>query len=301
MTTLPGATRLQMAEEINPADEDASRTLRVRDQLLLGRRTLRERFGNSQPRLLKAGELLGSANGANDNIYHLRNGWACQFRDWFDGRRAIVDVYLPGDVMGIGAHLRLRPLEEVLALTSVMVEKIPAELALTEMMADRAIGLYLAWLLGEHQRRAKRLLAVVSGLDARGRLAMMLLDFYRRLQRRRLITGPTYNLPLTQLQIGQYLGLTVVHINRVLRSLRADRIVSLEKHWVTILDLEQLTNLTHYGKKKCDLVGKGWESPSDRPAKRPNTGDLIGRARDRLPSIQAPHGDEVLGPPARPA
>src|SRR5512133_1153688 len=83
----------------------------------------------------------------------------------------------------------------------------------------------------------------ISGLDARGRLAMMVLDFYTRLSRRKLITGRMYNLPLTQIQIGNYLGLTVVHINRVLRSLRDDRIVNLEKHCVTIFDLARLTSL----------------------------------------------------------
>lgn len=68
----------------------------------------------------------------------------------------------------------------------------------------------------------------------------MLLDFHTRLRRRKLILGSIYNLPLTQGQIGNYLGLTVVHINRVLRSLRAERIVDLEKHSVTILDRERL-------------------------------------------------------------
>jgi CRP-like cAMP-binding protein len=267
MTKLPGATRLQMADEVNPPDQDASRRLRVHDQLLLGRRILREKFRNSQPRLLKAGELLGSADGASDSIYHLRRGWACQFRDWFEGRRAIVDVYLPGDVIGLGARLRVRPLEEVVALTSIMVEEIPAEQPLTEVVADRATALYLAWLLSKHQRRSERLLTAVSRVDARGRLAMMLLEFYMRLQHQKLITGPTYNLPMTQVQIGQYLGLTVVHINRVLRSLRADRIVSLEKHWVTILDLERLTSLAQYG-PKSDVIGrKDPQTPVGRPAK----------------------------------
>ena len=55
------------------------------------------------------------------------------------------------------------------------------------------------------------------------------------------------NLPLTQSQIGQYLGLTVVHINRILRSLRAQRVVYLEKHCVAILDVQQLTSLAQYG------------------------------------------------------
>jgi len=266
MTKLPGATRFQMAGEVHPPEKHGSGTLRVHDQLLLGRRILREKFGHSRPRLLRAGELLGSANEASASIYHLRSGWACQFRDWFDGRRAIVDVYLPGDVIGVGARLGVRPLEQALVLTSIMVEEIPTGPALEEVMADRATALYLAWLLSKHQRRADRLLAAVSGLDARGRLAMMLLDFYRRLQRRKLITGPTYN--------------------RVLRSLRTDRIVSLEKHWVTILDLQLLTNLTRYG-QRCEPVGRDRESPlTDRQRGIPPSS--IGRALDRRSSIQDP-------------
>ena len=74
-----------------------------------------------------------------------------------------------------------------------------------------------------------------------------MLDFYTRLRRRRLLTGLVYDLPLTQLQIGNYLGLTVVHVNRILRALRDDQIVNLEKHWVTILDLARLTGLAQNG------------------------------------------------------
>ena len=112
-----------------------------------------------------------------------------------------------------------------------------------ELMAHRSTALFVAWLLGERQRRADRLLATISGLDARARIAFMMLDFHRRLRRRRLIIGLTYSLPLSQVQIGQYLGLTVVHVNRVLRPLRAERILELEKHCVTILDLDRLLSV----------------------------------------------------------
>jgi DNA-binding transcriptional regulator LsrR (DeoR family) len=74
----------------------------------------------------------------------------------------------------------------------------------------------------------------------------MVLDFYTRLRRRRLITEPTYNLPLTQVQIGSYVGLTVVHVNRVLGLLREERVVHIEKHCVTILDLKQLMRLSQH-------------------------------------------------------
>jgi hypothetical protein len=45
------------------------------------------------------------------------------------------------------------------------------------------------------------------------------------------------------MQIASYLGITVVHVNRVLRYLREERIVQLENHCVTILDLDRLRKL----------------------------------------------------------
>jgi CRP/FNR family transcriptional regulator len=206
---------------------------RLHGDLALGKRKLSERFHRAPARNLTAGELLVAAARSSEVIYQLQAGWACQFRDFSDGSRAIVDIYLPGDVIGLDAVLRTRPLEQVITLTSITVEAIGAEDALTDLMACRSTALYIAWLLGQRQRRADRLLATISCLDARGRLATMLLDFYTRLRRQRLITGSTYNLPLTQVQIGSYLGLTVAHVNRILRSLRDERIVNLEKHSLT--------------------------------------------------------------------
>ena len=151
-------------------------------------------------------------------------------------------------MIGVDIALHTRPQEELVTLTAVTLRAITAEGdALIDLMAYRPAALYIAWLLGQRQQRADRLLAAISYLDAPGRVAMMVLDFYTRLKRRKLITGSTYNLPLTQAQIGHYLGLTVVHINRVLRSLREAGIVNLEKHCVTILDLQRLTDLAEDG------------------------------------------------------
>jgi CRP/FNR family transcriptional regulator, anaerobic regulatory protein len=225
---------------------DLSDSVPLHDQLVLGKRKLKAIFGSFPSRTLRAGELLGG-HGESDAVYRLRAGWACQFRDLANGRRSIIDVYLPGDVIGLDGSVHSRPLEEVLTLTAASIETIPAEDALVELMADRSIALYIAFLLGLRQRRSDSLLAAISGLDARGRLAMMLLDFYARLRRRKLISGSIYNLPLSQLQIGSYLGITTVHINRVLRSLRSEQIVDLEKHCVTILNLEQLVTIARNG------------------------------------------------------
>ena len=88
----------------------------------------------------------------------------------------------------------------------------------------------------------------------------MLLDFHERLSRRELITSSMYNLPLTQIQIGAYLGLTAAHVNRVLRSLRQERIATLENHCLTIFDLERLTRLA-----ENNSMGSLGESLLDEP------------------------------------
>jgi len=218
----------------------------LRGELALGRRELVARFHSSPPCILRSGELLKMAAGSRDVIYHLRAGWACQYRGSPNGRRAIVDIYLPGDVIGLDAAIRTGRSEEILTLTTVTVATIHAEDALIDVKASRSTALYVAWLLAQRQQRADRLLAALLCLDARGLLATMLFDFYTRLRRKKLITAAAYNLPLTQIQIGNYLGLTAVHVNRMLRSLCDERIVQMEKHCVTILDLEGLRNLAQH-------------------------------------------------------
>jgi CRP-like cAMP-binding protein len=240
----------------------------LHEELVLGRRALLARFRSATTRILAAGESLAEA-GSSPAIYYVATGWACQCRERPDFHQVIVDVYLPATVVGLDAILRSRPSEKVMTLSSAAIRVIDAENALIELMSCRSTALYIVWLLGQRQRRSDRLLAAMSTLDARGRLATMLLDFYVRLRRQKLITGSTFNLPLTQSQIGAYLGLTVAHVNRVLRSLRDDQIANVEKHCVTILDLKQLTRLAGSGLLATNGPLESADGENERSAEMP--------------------------------
>jgi hypothetical protein len=74
--------------------------------------------------------------------------WACRFANLSKERRVILDVDLSGDVIGLDNALGARPLE-VFALTSVSVEAISAEDALTELMADLRTALYFCLAAGK--------------------------------------------------------------------------------------------------------------------------------------------------------
>jgi CRP/FNR family transcriptional regulator, anaerobic regulatory protein len=216
---------------------------KMQPDLAAGRRNLISKFLPSPLYNVSSGQPLATSDGSTRAIFHIRAGWVCQFHNLASGRKAIIDIFLPGDVIGLDTALRVRPVQATLALTSVTASVLRGQNTLHDLMACQHTALYINWLLAQRQQRADQLLTSISSLDARGRVATMLLDIYTRLRRRRLITGSTYNLPLTQVQIGSYLGLTVVHINRVLRSLREERVAHVEKHCVSILDLARLRAL----------------------------------------------------------
>jgi CRP/FNR family transcriptional regulator, anaerobic regulatory protein len=241
-----------------------------REELLEGQREFRSRFVGRSPRLLKSGDPLTDTDPSHEmhqSIYRVRFGWACQVHQLADGRQAILDVYLPGDVIGLDAAFRTRPIDNVFALTSLQVDAAVVDHGLAGLLMHRHTALYVTWLLAKRQRRADELFAAISNLDARGRLAMMILDFYKRLCKQRLISSPVYNLPLMQSQIAGYLGLTVVHVNRVLGALRQEKIVNLERHCATIIDLERLTALA--GAKRVVRPPDEGELPSNEPVAVP--------------------------------
>jgi DNA-binding transcriptional regulator LsrR (DeoR family) len=61
-----------------------------------------------------------------------------------------------------------------------------------------------------------------------------------------MANGWSFRLPLTQELIGDALGLTTIHVNRTLRSLRQDKLIAIEGKSVTILDFEALSLLSDF-------------------------------------------------------
>src|ERR1043166_6873775 len=98
-------------------------------------------------------------------------------------------------------------------------------------------------LIAEARWRSAPLSVMIARLDAQARIAALILGIHDRLRRRGLTDGVSFNLPLTQEQIADHLGLTVVHVNRPLRRLREGRLVLVDRQVVMILDLEGLREL----------------------------------------------------------
>lgn len=136
-----------------------------------------------------------------------------------DSRRSISEIVLAMDITGIDHAVLGQPNHEIIAANALGYRMLNAA-KIRELMRDYRIALRILALAAEARWRTDRHIMAITRLDARSRIAGMKLGIYERLRRQELISRPTFNLPLTQDQIADHLGITMVHISRMLRKLR---------------------------------------------------------------------------------
>jgi CRP-like cAMP-binding protein len=212
------------------------------EDLLSGDRDLRRAFLAQPVHTLDRGDRLATQSGPEPQVILLRSGFAFRSCAMPDGRRAIIDVLTTGDIAGLD-RVVAHPTDEFFAASRVSFNALAAG-GLRRIMADQRVTMQIYALLVEARWRAVRLAVAIGRLDAQARICLFLLDIHDRLFRRGLIIRPTYNLPLTQEQIADHLGLTVVHVNRTLKRLREARLVLVDRQVVIIQDLPRLRQMT---------------------------------------------------------
>jgi CRP/FNR family transcriptional regulator len=239
------ATRLPRFELAQPTRFAATAT----EDLLLGARRLRHAFLQTPIRNVGRDVPLVSAGDREPHVVLVRNGFAYRSCLLADGRRSILDVLVSGDIVGLDNIVLARSIEDITAAGRVGYNTLSAAVV-RQLMTDPCIALHLTALLAAARWRGDRLAASIGRLDAQARLCVMLLDIHDRLRRQGLIGRPTFNLPLTQEQIADHLGLTLVHINRTLRKLREEKVVLVDRQVVIILDLERMRSVAQ-GLPQC--------------------------------------------------
>ena len=146
----------------------------------------------------------------------LLQGWAARVRILPDGRRQFMSFYLPGDIIGTAHHARPIAPATVVAITECVACPAPA--------APAGSGLAQAYAVGEALDQAYLLGHVVQlgRLNAQERIGDLLLELYERLTLSGSVSGNGFDLPLTQETLADALGLTSVHVNRMLQQARRE-------------------------------------------------------------------------------
>jgi CRP-like cAMP-binding protein len=180
------------------------------------------------------------------SILVIIEGNAIRYRILHDGRRQIVNIALPGDIVGILGPFVESSLYSTKALTETIVATIPFTrinaLFATNPQLVTKIFLYFSCELTIYAEH----LVDLGRRSASERIAHFLLELLTRLQAVGLAEGQSYKIPLTQEVIADALGLSIPHVNRVLRRLREDNLVILEDQRVTITDIDGLSELADF-------------------------------------------------------
>lgn len=198
----------------------------------------------SSDRRIAAGSDLFAPGDICGSLYNLIDGWAFRYCLLEDGSRQILDFTLPGAVLGFHPERGAKATYGVQALTDIVVCAIPNENLPALAREIPEIGMRLAQLVSRDRCLAYDRLTSVGRQSARERVAHLLLELFVR--HRSEWPGQRIEelkLPLTQEHIGDATGLTSVHVNRVLRELRAEKVVDFHYRRLRVLNPDRLVEI----------------------------------------------------------
>jgi CRP-like cAMP-binding protein len=174
------------------------------------------------------------------------DGWACRYKLLSQGRRQILSFHISGDIPDLPS-LHVPTMDHSIAtLTKAVVALIPHE-SLRELTArhpgiaaafwrDTLVdaGIFRAWLISLGQRSAFE------------HVAHLFCELYLKLQAVGLAGDHRCPLPITQTDIADALGLTPVHVNRVLQEMRGRTLITLRGRMLVIQAWDELLRLSEF-------------------------------------------------------
>lgn len=190
-------------------------------------------------RVVPAGTDLIHEGDKPSDVYLILEGFACRYKTLPTGQRHIMAYLIPGDFCDLHVFV-LREMDHSLAaLSDCVVVDIPRPRIL-EMLERPAIAraMWVAALVDEATLR--EWLVNLGGREATERVAHLLCELLHRLRVVGLANGGSYDLPLTQRELADTMGMSDVHMNRVLQRLRQEGLITFKGGALSIADAEKL-------------------------------------------------------------
>ncbi len=205
----------------------------------------RRRFAGSirHRAVFTKGEEVYSQGEHNQHFFIVSSGWICLYMLLEDGRRQNVGFALPGDIVGYMSDPDAELDHSAVAVCNVTLCAVD-RIAAAQMLADSPDLLgqvtdYLLW----KTVQARHLITSIARKTAVERVAYLFYELFLRTHLRDPAAGDTMAVPLTQSDIGDAVGLSSVHVCRMLSSLRSDGVLSLRHGRLTIHDPDCLSEL----------------------------------------------------------
>jgi CRP-like cAMP-binding protein len=175
-----------------------------------------------------------------ENLHLIVEGWACRYKLMADGGRQILAYLVPGDFCDLHAAILGEMDHSIATLSPCKVAFIPEDTVKQLTTNNFAIARAFWWATLVDEGTLREWLASMGRRGADQQLAHLFCELTVRLDSVGLVAGNSFDFPVTQAELGDTLGLSAIHVNRMLQQLRSDGLVALEHKTLTIPSFERL-------------------------------------------------------------
>ena len=201
-----------------------------------------------------------------EHLYVVKKGWLYSYTDFADGRRQIVKVHTPGDVVGMADLAFADATTSLRTCTDVKVCPFPKAYVDDVIETAPRIAALLLTIALRDQVVLIDTLKAMGRMSARERVAYFLLDIQARL---RVLQGPdltAFALPLSQSEIGDIIGLTNVYVSKTLSRLEEAGRIQRDNGRIVIAEQAELERLADFTDRYATLDTSWFPLPDRRNA-----------------------------------
>ncbi len=182
-----------------------------------------------------------------EEIFFLNSGWAYRYKLLHDGTRQILDFVLPGDMIGLPICATSQHIDHsVDTITDVHLCALPLQLTLQRLHTEMEFASRMIWIKASEEARAFERMMILGRFDSRQRVAHLLLEILTRFRKSGIVSGTSCEFPLTQSILADALGLSTVHVNRILRQFREEGLATVANRTLVVRNLEALEDLCDF-------------------------------------------------------
>jgi CRP-like cAMP-binding protein len=191
----------------------------------------------------KRGKQLVQEGQTGHQAFILQSGWACSYKLLPNGSRQIISFPVAGDFIGLRSILLRTADHSFSSLTEAVVSPVDASRLMQTFNHYPRLASAILWAASRDEAMVVEHLVSVGRRSAIERTAHFFIELAERLHLVGLATETEFKCPLSQYVLADALGLSAIHVNRVLRELRDANLLTAQRGTVKIHDLRGLRKL----------------------------------------------------------
>ncbi len=198
------------------------------------------------PKTISAEDVLCHEGDSAEAFYTVLSGWLYSYRHMEDGTRQVLDIYVPGDVIGLREFAFSHRLTSTAALTDAEVCEFPKS-RMAEIFSHSVLlsSLFFAIAAREQAVLLERLVNL-GRRSASQKLAHLSLELFSRLERTNTFSKNEFKMPLPQHVLADALGLSAVHVSRTFTELKEEGLMLRDNNKITIPDIQRLKDFAGF-------------------------------------------------------